>query len=1298
MEGIDIFIRTFEDLENPITTTELAVLEQFVQQGGAVIEFTPGPRENSFLGTTLRIGDFRRTGSEFLPGTETHPIRTGAFGPVADIVISEGPVFDAVGQGVELARRLNDQITNNGADLGPFLLDIPIGTANARGLAILAAEDEVFATSVPGGRPLFSMNRTLWLNTIQYLATAPGFRADSDESSPADVVESFSAPDGDYSELQRLTDRTFRHVSRLGVVREYNEEGFQTALIDRNGNTTSYAYDSAGLLTTITDPVGLVTTFSYSGDKLASVTDPAGRTTNFAVDGNGDLTSITYPDGSTKQFEQDTNHLMIKETNERGFETTREYDDFGRFRQSALPDGAVRVALASQTVGAIRSSSANSSGGAGSSFGSSDNPAPVVRPDAAVSSFTDGEGRTTTTTTDNLGRPLRTVDPLNRITSVDRDVEGNPVRSEQPNGLVFTRVYDGAGNVVQLRNEATGASVSATFDSNNLITSFVDELGGTASWERDDHGNVISTRNRAGHTTLSSFDSSGRITEVSMPNGLLVSTSYNAQGLLDRLTADPGAGGSARVSIFEYDAAGNLTRSVSPTGLDTEFSYDNRGRLVASADNLGRGQAWQYNGNSDVVSAVVRENGSNISESFFSYDPLDRLETLSRPHLDGNATDSLSYDLVGNIIAVEDAVNEEGSREVDDGDRLRSVVDSLGGSTNLTYDASDNLVSFVDANGVRTEFEYDLSNRLISESSPDRGTRTHTYDVRNRLVSTTDSRGITITNTYDSLDRLLSSSYPDANENVRFGYDDCVGGVGRLCSRNDESGSAAWEYDVFGNIRTDTRVVAGETYSVGYSYDANNRVITQILPSGRNITITRDVASRITRIDSTVNGVVTPIVANVTYRADNFPTLIEMGNGLVENRSFDNQGRMTSWNVESLASRDVTYSADDNVLGISGNPFSATYAYDGLDRLTQESGASGDRTYSYDSNGNRTSQTDGFGATDYGYQPGTNRLISVNGVNQQRDSVGNLTSNDEGSSFTYNNANRLVGLTTPSGAASYLHNGEGQRVAKTIDGVTTIFIYGTAGEIIAEAESTGAITREYIYLNSVPVAQIDIVGNEEIVTILHTDHLGSPRYGTAADGELVWTWFGDAFGTSVPNSDADGDGVHTEINLRFPGQYFDVESGLHYNVFRDYIPARGRYAQADPTGLLGGVNLYGYALQNPNSFIDPTGEVPVFVVTGLVGGVVGAFAGARDGGGFTGAVTGFLGGAATGVFGGAGAGTVSFAGGVFRALGTRVSTRLRVTIPASLAGSALSGFLGLNDALAQEIGVPVEGLERNCTD
>ena len=107
--------------------------------------------------------------------------------------------------------------------------------------------------------------------------------------------------------------------------------------------------------------------------------------------------------------------------------------------------------------------------------------------------------------------------------------------------------------------------------------------------------------------------------------------------------------------------------------------------------------------------------------------------------------------------------------------------------------------------------------------------------------------------------------------------------------------------------------------------------------------------------------------------------------------------------------------------------------------------------------------------------------------------------------------------------------------------------------------------------------------------IVHRDHLGTPRRLTNETGEIVWKWAGDVFGTDLAQADFDGDGYPVEFNMRFPGQYYDYESGLHYNWNRYYDPQMGRYITSDPIGLEGGINTYGYAMQNPTAYFDYNG-------------------------------------------------------------------------------------------------------------
>jgi RHS repeat-associated protein len=128
---------------------------------------------------------------------------------------------------------------------------------------------------------------------------------------------------------------------------------------------------------------------------------------------------------------------------------------------------------------------------------------------------------------------------------------------------------------------------------------------------------------------------------------------------------------------------------------------------------------------------------------------------------------------------------------------------------------------------------------------------------------------------------------------------------------------------------------------------------------------------------------------------------------------------------------------------------------------------------------------------------------------------------------------------------------------------------------------------EYLYLNGKLLAVNDLTTSTS--RFVHTDHLGTPKVMTDQSGRIVWTASHDPFGAATVDEDPDGDGIEVVMNVRFPGQYYDSETGLHYNYFRYLDTQTGRCTTADPIGQRAGANLYTYVFNNPARWVAPFG-------------------------------------------------------------------------------------------------------------
>ncbi|HEF4761752.1 TPA: RHS domain-containing protein, partial [Pseudomonas putida] len=281
------------------------------------------------------------------------------------------------------------------------------------------------------------------------------------------------------------------------------------------------------------------------------------------------------------------------------------------------------------------------------------------------------------------------------------------------------------------------------------------------------------------------------------------------------------------------------------------------------------------------------------------------------------------------------------------------------------------------------------------------------------------------------------------------------------------------------------------------------------------------------------------------------------------------------------------YAANGNLLQIGDTRHGLRrYQYDPLDRLTRVHHAREQTPehFSHDPAGNLLIHD----------RPGPwhlkgNRLLRHGDRHYAYDAFGNLIRERRGDAVTdyrYDCQHRLIGITLPDGSeASYRYDAFGRRIAKTVDGQTTTFFW-QGDNLVAESSRTHY--RSYLFEPGSfrPLAMLDGKGPINARPFYYQlDHLGTPQELTAHDGEIVWSAQYTAYGQL---RELRHGGEQLEQPLRFQGQYFDAESGLHYNRHRYYQPDSGRYLTPDPVKLAGGLNAYQYT-RNPTGWVDPLG-------------------------------------------------------------------------------------------------------------
>ncbi|MGR9117150.1 MAG: RHS repeat-associated core domain-containing protein, partial [Gammaproteobacteria bacterium] len=681
-------------------------------------------------------------------------------------------------------------------------------------------------------------------------------------------------------------------------------------------------------------------------------------------------------------------------------------------------------------------------------------------------------------------------------------------------------------------------------------------------------GNVSTITNALGQQThITRYSPDGQPEEIVDPNGLVVTLGYDARRRL--ISIDSGG----EITGYEYDPAGLLLRTTLPDNAFLSYHYDAAHRLTDVEDGQG-----------NRISYLLDAMGNRINEDV--YDPAQQLvrtrtrvyDALNRLQQDIGAAPGrigqYHYDAVGNPTVTTLAQNRNIQHIYDALNRLISVTDPLAGETRYHYDGQDHLIGVTDPADQATTYERNGFGEIFREISPDRGTTTYTYDEAGNLKSRTDARGVTINYSYDALNRIVSVDPGDTPRT--YTWDNCTLGIGRLCGLTDYVNSTAYQYDLHGRVISKTQTVAGTALSVVYQYDADGNLLSMTTPAGQTIGYTY--ANH--RVDAvTLNG--QSLLSAIGYAPFGPVSGWIWGNGQPASRGYDLDGRLTV--NDSLPSLPVSLNWDeaDRVESITANGQTQTFGYDALDRLDDAVGDWGSQQFSYDALGNRLSKTETAGITQYTYEPNSHRLTGETGpVNRSYwyDAAGQLLY-DGTFAFVHDNSGRLLAeqlAGTPINL--YIYNAQGQRVMKiSANDGTQLFVYDEAGHLIGEY-SANSIS-EYVWLGDLPVAVLKSQSNSTmgLAGYIHADHLGTPRKITdPASDQVIWQWGGAPFGETPANEDPDGDGIAFAFNLRFPGQYYDKETGKHYNYHRHYDPTLGRYIQSDPIGLSGGINTYAY--------------------------------------------------------------------------------------------------------------------------
>ncbi|WP_183131751.1 RHS repeat-associated core domain-containing protein, partial [Pseudomonas syringae] len=520
-------------------------------------------------------------------------------------------------------------------------------------------------------------------------------------------------------------------------------------------------------------------------------------------------------------------------------------------------------------------------------------------------------------------------------------------------------------------------------------------------------------------------------------------------------------------------------------------------------------------------------------------------------------------------------------------------------------------------------FAYDDADRLIEEKRIDNLTRRFSYNLGGHLTQVEEigygekgeqpRRSTHLER--DPIGRLLAKLNDDARQDYTYDDGDRLLSIERKPTDTGRKLGITAEkidfaYDLLGRLVKETTPQG----ALAYEYDPLSNLTTLTLPTGQHLNHLYYGSGHLHQLN--LDG---QLISDME-RDDLHREVYRTQGKLTSCFGYDSMGRKawqyaTTLPAEKLSQIQNPLIKPERYVEHAYNPIHRRYEYDPAGELSRTlDKLRGETQYEYEANGQLLARNTGrvVDGEEFRYDAAANRLnfntsrfdhVKDNRLKQwanheyKYDAWGNLIEKVVGivrwQTFTYDCENRLVKTETMAdthveSTSSYQYDSLGRRVAKQseLKGHTDHKRFLWQGLRMLREESPGQSSL-YIYEpgSYAPLARVDEKEGEveNKVYYFHTDQIGTPLEMTDAEGQIVWQAKYRAWGAVeklVVNE--------VEQNLRFQGQYFDVETGLHYNTFRYYDPEIGRFITQDPIGLSGGTNLYFHTF-SPNNWIDPLG-------------------------------------------------------------------------------------------------------------